>query len=202
MQKTDFRSLIRKYGSVAFFTFMLIAGLTAGSVFFNEVDSQVISRLDFFFTTNIADRIKNGAYGAFCASFASNFIFLSASFLMGFSLWGIALLPFIVGFKGFGIGISAGYLFMNYGFKGVLFYLAVLLPGIFLFSMALIYQSAFSYNIFKKLIKCLFAKQEVSFSVSAKIYLQQSFRYLLFTLFSAVLDMVLWFVLSGLFNFQ
>ena len=167
----------------------------------NVISSDTVSKLDFFFTTNIAQRFENGAAGAFCASFASNFVFFLASFLMGFSLWGVVLLPLIVAFKSFGVGISAGYLFMNYAFQGVWFYIAVLLPGIFLFSMALIYQSAFSYNIFKKLCKSLFSKQEHSFKTSAVLYMQQSFKYLLLTLFSAVLDMLLWCVFAGLFKF-
>lgn len=200
-QKADLKYFIKRYGSVAFFTAMLIAGLTIGSIMCNRINNDTIGRLDFFFTTNIAQRIDNGAQGAFCAGFASNFLFFLASFLMGFSLWGVTLLPFIVGFKGFGIGISAGYLFINYGFKGVVFYLAVLLPGIFIFSMALIYQSAYSCNLFKKLFKSLFAKQELNFSASVKIYLQQSFTNLLLTLFAAILDMVLWYIFAGLFNF-
>lgn len=201
-KKFDFKYFFRRYGVVAFFTAMLIIGLTTGSVMCNKISSDTISRLDFFFTTNVADRLQNGAVGAFCAGFASNFMFFLASFLMGFSLWGVVLLPFIVAFKGFGIGISAGYLFINYGFQGVLFYLVVLLPGIFLFSMALIYQSAVSYNIFKNLYKSLFSKQEFNFRIPAGKYLQHSFKYLLMSLFSAVLDMVLWCVFSGLFNFK
>lgn len=199
--KPDFKYLTRRYGSVFFFTVMLVAGLTLGSAICKTISDDTISRLDFFFTTNIAQRLKNGMSGAFCASFASNFLFLLATFSMGFSMWGVALLPFIVMFKGFGIGVSASYLFINYGFQGVLFYIAVLLPGIFLFSMALIYQSSASYNIFKKLYKSLFSKQEYTFSAPAKIYLLQSFRYLLLTLFSAILDMVLWCVFAGLFKF-
>lgn len=200
-KKPDLKYFFKRYGAVAFFTAMLIIGLTAGSLMCNKFDNDTVARLDFFFTTNITERLKNGAFGAFCASFASDFLFLLLSFLMGFSLWGVALLPFIVGFKGFGIGISAGYLFINYGFKGMLFYLAVLLPGIFLFSMALIYQSACSYILFKKLYKSLLSKQELSFIAPMKIYFQQSFKYLLLTLFSAVIDMILWYVFAGLFNF-
>lgn len=200
--KPDIKYIFRRYGAVAFFTGMLVAGLTIGSVMCNKITAETVSKLDFFFITNITDRLKNGAIGAFYAGFASDFLFLLASFLMGLSLWGGVLLPFIVGFKGFGIGISAGYLFINHGFKGILFYLTVLLPGIFLFSMALIYQSACSYNISKKLYKSLFSSQVHSFKAPAKIYLQQSFRYLLLTVFSAVIDMVLWWVLTGLFNFE
>jgi len=111
-------------------------------------------------------------------------------------------LPFIVAFKGFGIGISAGYLFINYGFQGVLFYLVVLLPGIFLFSMALIYQSAVSFNLFKNLYKSLFSKQEYNFKIPVGKYLQHSLKYLLISLFAAVTDMVLWCVFSGMFNFK
>lgn len=201
-KRIDIKYFFKRYSTVAFFTLMLIIGLTVGSLMCNKIDSNTLARLDFFFTTNISDRLENGAVGAFCAGFASNFLFLLTTFLMGFSLWGAVLLPFIVAFKGFGIGISAGYLLINYGFKGVLFYLAVLLPGIFLFSMALIYQSAVSFNLFKNLYKSLFSRQEYNFRIPAGKCLQHSLKYLLISLFAAVLDMVLWCVFSGMFNFK
>ena len=166
-------------------------------VLFNKISKPAFNKLDLFFVTNITDRINNGITTAFYASFASNFLFLFSAFLMGFSLWGIAFLPFIVLFKGFGIGVSAGYLFSNYGFKGVIFYLIILLPGIFLFSMALVYQSASSYCLEKRLIKKLYFRDESPFKSPTKLYLQHSFRYL-----SSVIDMALWGLFGGLFNFK
>ncbi|MGN1129865.1 MAG: stage II sporulation protein M, partial [Ruminococcus sp.] len=146
--------------------------------------------------------IENGGMGAFCGSFCSNFLFYLLTFLFGLSLWGIAFLPFLSFFKGFGIGVSAGYLFTSYGFTGVVFYLTILLPGIFLFSMVLVYMSTSSYNISKRILKFLFSKEDFSIISSFKIYFKKCLLYLLITFFSALLDMSLWYVFAGLFNFN
>lgn len=202
IRKIDFKYLFRRYGIFAFFTAILVAGLTTGTVLFQNFNSDIMSRLDFLFTTNLPQRLQNGAFGAFCASFASDFMFLLLAFLMGLSLWGIGLLPFIIFFKGFGIGVSAAYLFINYSVGGLIFYLTILLPGLFLFSMVLVYQSTNSYNISKKLIKNLFLKEEYSIKASLKIYLKKSLVYLIGTVLASFLDMALWFTFAGLFNFK
>ncbi len=201
-QSIDFKYLIKHYGSVFFFTFMLILGLAFGSIFYNKITDNALSKLDIFFVTNISERMENGFFGAFCASFASNFLFLLSAFLMGFALWGMAFLPFIILFKGFGVGISAGYLFTSFGFKGAIFYLVILLPGIFLFSMALVYQCATSLSLNKRLVKKLYSADSFSFKSPTMLYLQHSFKYLLISLFSAIIDMALWGLFGGLFNFS
>jgi hypothetical protein len=198
----DFKYLLRRYGAVAFFTAMLIFGLATGTVVSKDFTSDTLSKLDFLFTTNLPQRLTDGAVGAFCAGFASNFLFWLFAVLMGLSLWGIIFLPATVFVKGFGIGVSAGYLFTNYSVSGLVFYLAILLPGIFLFSMGLVYQCASSYNISKKLFKILFLKEEYSFKAPLKIFFKKSLVYLLCALLASVLDMALWFTFAGLFSFN
>lgn len=200
--KIDFRYLYRRYGILALFTIILVTGLTVGTVLSQNFDSNVMSRLDFLFTTNLPQRLNSGAFGAFCASFASDFMFLLLAFLMGLSLWGIGLLPFIVFFKGFGIGVSAAYLFTNYSVSGLIFYLTILLPGLFIFSMVLVYQSIESYYISKKLIKNLFFKEEYSIKTPLKIYFKKSLVYLIGAVIASFLDMALWFTFASLFNFK
>lgn len=202
IRKIDFKYLYRRYGILGFFTIVLVSGLTTGTILSQNFSSDVMLRLDFLFTTNLPQRLQNGAFGAFCAGFASDFIFLLLTFLMGLSLWGIGILPFIVFFKGFGIGVSAAYLLTNYSIGGLIFYLTIVLPGLFLFSMVLVYQSTNSYNISKKLIKNLFLKEEYSIRTPLKIYLKKSLVYLIGAVLASFLDMALWFTFAGLFNFK
>lgn len=198
----NLKYFFKRYGVVAFFTLMLVVGITVGSMTSKNMSKDTLNSLDLFFTTNISMRLQNGGLGAFCSSFCSDFLFYLSTFLFGLSLWGIVFLPFISFFKGFGIGVSAGYLFTTYGFTGVMFYLAILLPGIFLFSMVLVYMSSSSYNISKRMLKTLFSKEDISIISSFKIYFQKCLLYLLITFFSALLDMLLWYVFAGLFNFN
>jgi pyrroline-5-carboxylate reductase len=72
------------------------------------------------------------------AVFASAFLFVFACFLCGLSIWGMFLIPFIPFFRGFGLGLTAGYLYACYGGKGVLFTFIVILPGAYICCLAIL----------------------------------------------------------------
>lgn len=198
----DVKYIVRRYGKVIFFALMLLVGLILGCVLSGGVGNDTLKRLDMLFTTNLPQRLSDGALGAFCASFGSNFIFLSAAFLLGLSLWGVAAMPIVSAFKGFGVGISAGYLISGYGLKGAVFYFTILLPGIILFSIALVNQLTSSYNIYVRIMSALLKRNRYGFRDAFRLYLTQSLYCLLLALGAAVIDVLLWCVFAGLFNFN
>ncbi len=198
----DVKYIVRRYGKVIFFSLTLLCGLILGCVISGEMSEDTLKRLDMLFTTNLPQRLSDGALGAFCASFGSNFIFVFVSFLMGLSLWGAAALPFVSAFKGFGVGISAGYLISSYGLKGAVFYFAILLPGIILFSIALVNQLASSYNIYARIMSVLLKRNRFGFRDAFRLYLTQSLYCLLISFGAAAVDVLLWCVFAGLFNFK
>ena len=55
-------------------------------------------------------------------------------------------------FRGFGMGITAGYLYAAYGFQGFLFHLAVILPGAFICLIAILIASRESMLFSKRYI--------------------------------------------------
>ena len=175
-QKQDIILFFKKWGIPIVFALALALGLGFGCFFAGGLSRDALGNLDFLFTTNMPQRLSGGAINAFCAGFASNFLFLLAAFLMGLSLWGVVTLPFIAFFKGFGVGVSAGYLLMTYGLKGIIFYLTVLLPGIVIFSLALVYQLSSAYNVFKRLCAALFSKNGFDFKKPLNIYLKSGLK--------------------------
>ena len=190
---------LKRWGGIMLFALMLVAGLTVGSICSGGLSSDTLKNIDFLFATNMPQRLSGGAWGAFCAGFASDFLFLLAAFLMGLSLWGAAALPLVAFFKGFGVGVSAGYLILSFGVKGVLFYISVLLPGIVISGMALIYELNAALGIFKTVCRSLFTKAKVGFREPLRLYLQSGLKYLIVTFFASVIDAVLWVSLAGLF---
>lgn len=197
--KGDLRLLLRRWGGVILFAVMLSLGLTIGCICSGKLSPDTLKNLDFLFATNLPERLSGGALGAFCASFASNFLFISAAFLSGLSLWGAAALPFIAFFRGFGIGVSAGYLLLTYQFKGVIFYVAVLLAGIVVSGTALVYELNAALDVFRNLCGKLFGKESREFKKLFAVYLRRSLKYLILTFAASVSDAVLWFGLAGLF---
>ena len=196
----EIKKALAKWGAVMFFSAALAGGLLCGCLTAGGLKPDTLKNLDFFFTTNLPDRLSGGALNAFTASFGSGFLFLLSAFLLGLSLWGAAAMPFVAFFKGYGVGVSAGYLLMTYGLKGLVFYLTALLPGIVVFSMALIYELGSAYHMYLKILKSLFSKACGSFFKDAlREYSRRSLRYLAASLAAALIDTALWACLAGLF---
>lgn len=195
----DIRGVLRRFGSSIFFSVTLAGGLLCGSLVSGSIGSSTLEKLDLLFTANLPDRIKSGALGAFCAGFASDFLFLAAAFLLGLSLWGVVGLPLLAFFKGFGIGVSAGYLISVYGTKGILFYLVVVLPGVCVFCTALVCELRAAFDIYRRLVSTLLLRSKTGFRGALLYFLKKSLSCLAVALAAAVIDALLWFTFSGVF---
>lgn len=203
LSTSDLRYFFRRYGLHTVVVAFLLAGLIFGTVYAKNADSQLLQSLDFLFTTNLDIRLQQNFLGTFCACFASDFIFLLAVFLLGFSPWGIPALAFVVSFKGFGTGITAGFLIHNYAFKGAGFYLLILLPGTFLFCLALISITVCSFVFSKKMFALVVNKRcnIAPFYNDTLRYCSRSMSALIMTFCASLLDTALWTLFSGAFNF-
>lgn len=200
----DLRHFFIRYGIKVVFACLILAGLIFGSICAKNADLELLNSLDFLFTTNIDARLQENAFGIFSACFASNFLFILIIFLLGLAPWGIPIMPFIIFFKGFGIGITAGYLLITYSLTGAGFYLLVILPGTFLFCMTLIQFAAISYEFSKQMFLSTIRKTYQAKSVGSSLseFCSKSVPCLVFTFISAILDTALWMLFSGAFDFK
>lgn len=198
----DVRCYIKRNAVLILFVTSFLCGIVFGSFYAKSSDNQLLDSLDFLFTTNLDARLAQNAVNTFCACFASDFVFLAAVFLLGITPWGIPILPFVSLFKGFGTGITATYLIVSYSLKGAGFYLLVILPGTFLFCLALVGLSVFSFDISKRMFIGTIGHSDTVLLKSALIdFCFRSITALIMTFFSSLLDTVLWCLFSGMFNF-
>lgn len=192
---------VKRYLWVAVFTLFFMAGVVYGAVTSAKATEDFLLDMDFLFTTNLQSRLSVGLISSFMAHFASNFIFFAAAVLCGLSPWGIGVLPFVVAFKGFGTGLSAAYLISTYGLKGLGFYFVVVLPGTFIFSLALLFMCSESGQVSLRIARHIFSKAEGAVHISAyvKNYLFRCAYFLLLSAVGALCDMVFWSFVSKLF---
>ena len=111
---------------------MLFAGIITGSFCGASADEALMKKMNVIFLTDYHVRSSNNAADVFIASFACSFIFLLTLLICGLSLWGFipsAAVPFI---KGYGYGLSVGYLYSIYGFPGIIYNILIILPGAFI----------------------------------------------------------------------
>ena len=202
IQLPDVRSVFRRWGITLLFVSLLLVGLALGAVYAQGADSELLQALDFLFTTNLEARLQKGAPGIFCACFASDFIFVTAVYLFGMAPWGLPFELFTVLLKGFGTGLTAAYLLLMNGLSGLGFYLLVLLPGTFLFCVALTAFSAFAFDFSRQQFLFLFEKNPPAVCARERI-LRYSSRFLsalLMACGASILDTVLWTLFAGTFQ--
>ena len=143
--------IFRQQFLLVFLGLFLIAGLILGVIFIRNADYSLLKTLDFVFFSNVKARSALPVLSIFVASLASSFMFLLFCFLCGLSIWGAYCVPLAPLFRGFGMGITAGYLYAAYGFQGFLFHLAVILPGAFICLIAILIASRESMLFSKKI---------------------------------------------------
>ena len=143
--------IFRQQFLLVFLGLFLIAGLILGVIFIRNADYSLLKTLDFVFFSNVKARSALPVLSIFVASLASSFLFLLFCFLCGLSMWGAYCVPLAPLFRGFGMGITAGYLYAAYGFQGFLFHLAVILPGAFICLIAILIASRESMLFSKKI---------------------------------------------------
>ncbi len=139
--------IFRQQFLLVFLGLFLIAGLILGVIFIRNADYSLLKTLDFVFFSNVKARSALPVLSIF----VSSFLFLLFCFLCGLSIWGAYCVPLAPLFRGFGMGITAGYLYAAYGFQGFLFHLAVILPGAFICLIAILIASRESMLFSKKI---------------------------------------------------
>ena len=137
----DLKDTIQKNRAIFLLALLFLAGMVFGAVYSRSAGLRSLSRLDFLFAGNFKARAAQPLVTIFSASFASSFLFVFACFLCGLSMWGAFFIPVIPFFRGFGLGLTSGFLYVTYGWKGFLYNLAVILPGAFFCCLAILAAS-------------------------------------------------------------
>ena len=133
--------LVRSHVPLYLFALCFLAGMVLGVVMSLRTGEETLQRFDFLFHTSAAIRLEEPVSSIFAASFASSFLFLLVCFLFGLSVWGFLFVPAVVFFRGYGVGLTAGFLCAAYQWKGAFYHLMVILPGAFLTGLALLFAA-------------------------------------------------------------
>lgn len=184
------------------FAIVLLLSMIFGSIYANYINLNIIKKLDILFLSDFDNRNNQGIIYTFISSFSSNFLFWLEMAFLSTSLFGIILTPLILIFRGVGLGLTAGYLYLIYSFKGVVFYILVLLPGIFISSVCFIFMLINSEKFSIKVTKQFISKSpQQPLRENMIIYIKKS-SFILFALaISSICDMIFMKLFSCLFTF-
>lgn len=129
---------IRSYYQLFALAFLIIAGLIFGSLLAKST-YQNQNNFSFFMQSSISDDIVSKSFiSLLLSSFFSSSALLCVAFLLGLCAAGLPGLIFLPLFKGAGLGLSIGCLYLQYGVKGVAICAVCFLPDAVMSSIAVI----------------------------------------------------------------
>ena len=194
-------ALHENYGMVLLSVF-LICGMVFGAIFARNAGISALNKLDFLFYSNFKVRAAQPFISVFSASFASSFLFILFCFLCGLSMWGMFIIPGVVFFRGFGLGLTSGYIYAAYRWNGILFNLIVILPGAFICCLAILLAAREGTRFSRKIASCSTSVQSGTISRgNMKLYLMRFGAILGIAFSAALIDAFLSACFAGMFSF-
>ena len=160
LDRYDIINFSKNYRTIIFLSILLLLGMVLGTISISAVNMDFIYKVDFLFLNDFKERIASSNLEIFTSSLLSLSFFSLLIEFVTLSFFGALLIPVLIAFKGLGIGMTAGYLYLIYGLKGIAFYILILLPGIFVSSIGLIIFAAESFKFSCKFAKNIFPKSD------------------------------------------
>ena len=194
LKKREMHSLLLRYPTLFLFSCVFLLGIAGGAVVGGFTKGILLEKLDFLFHASYLCRSTDACSTIFISSFASSFVFALAFLLMALSVWGFLCIPILLFFRGFGAGLTGGYLYITFGWKGFFYHFLTILPGACLCGIALLLAAKESW----KISHCIRMQKQPDYTLFFN-----RFGIVLCLLFlSALLDMGTNFCFAGLFSFD
>ena len=202
LDRYDIINFSKNYRTIIFLSILLLLGMVLGTISISAVNMDFIYKVDFLFLNDFKERIASSNLEIFTSSLLSLSFFSLLIEFVTLSFFGALLIPVLIAFKGLGIGMTAGYLYLIYGLKGIAFYILILLPGIFVSSIGLIIFAAESFKFSCKFAKKIFPKSDgISIWNEFKNYIHKIGCAFVILLFSSLLDVGFMAMFSRFFEF-
>lgn len=149
----DSRKVQGKYSRALEFTVILLAcGILVGCLLSKWINQEDIESLSSAFLATIVE--SSDLSSSINTQCVSNCLFLLLLFALGFSLWGIPIIAFILFSKGVQVGFSCVLYLAAYNIKGIIGILCTLLPQILLDTIAMVLVAVVSIELSWNLLRC------------------------------------------------
>ena len=178
---------------------MVLLGMIYGVVIVGSVSQQTLSKLAFITDEFLDQRLVQSVLITFWHSFVGSASLLLVAFVCGFCAIAQPIPIGILLFRGFGLGLSLSYLYVNNGMSGVFCFLLLVLPQAVIATFALALGARESIRFSNHLFSFVVLQKEVQATGMFKLYLIKFLVLCGFTLVAALLDGICTFLFAGLF---
>ena len=203
MWENDILNFGKNNKTLVFMFVCLLMGVVWGSMSAGCINFETLDVLNGVFLNDFKERMTQNGTEVFVSSLSLYFIFALALELSALAVWGVVSVPLTVCFKGLGIGLSGGYLYMIYGLKGIAFYILILVPGIVISSIAFVLFGATAFKNALAIAKKIMPKTDNGADVWNSVVpgIKKLGYCTLLLCFSSFVDMCFMMMFSGFFSF-
>lgn len=182
-----------------FLMMLLVLGVAAGTLIAGNLSEGQSGTLSFIAQGFVESRANQTFLQTFTASFFSASIFLMAAFFMGFCAISQPLEILLPMFKGIGLGVSMARIYLEYGGKGALICLLMVLPAAIACSFVIIIASREAIKMSGTFLNALkVSDSEQSGRDIIKKYLLKFTVLIIASVFCALLDALLTWIFAGM----
>lgn len=177
---------------------LFFVGMTYGSIIVGFGDEKLLHTLAFMTKGYMAGRVEQSLAETFLNSLYTSGAFVLLLFLLGFSAISIPAILFLPLFKGLGLGLSVGYLYITYGVKGVAFTAAVILPAALLSTFAIILAGREAFRLSVLFLSSFIPRLSGTITPrTVKLYCAKFLVLAGIVLISVIIDCAVTFLFSG-----
>ena len=187
------RKALRRNRIMAVLLGSFLVAMLYGSVLIAQADDALKEKLLFLTQEYLSTRGEQSVLTTFLSSLSTSAVYLVSAFFLGFFALGQPVCVFMVLFRGFGLGLSMGQIYLNYQAQGFLYCLVLIVPAAVLFTLKDSIQSS---NLF---LAVFFPKLgAVATPAALKVYGIRYLIYLVLTILTAAIDSGMNFLFSGI----
>ena len=131
---TDIYKAVQKNIRLYVFMFLFLLAMLAGALLVKNIDKSLLEKLVTVFA---AERNQQSFWETFLYSLWSAMPLFFVLFLCGLSPAGTPLIVLAPIYKGLGTGVTMGYLYSDWGLKGVMYSFILIVPATFIYALTL-----------------------------------------------------------------
>lgn len=194
----EFSAALKKNKFTIIIAVFFFVGMAYGAVMIGFGDEKLLHSLAFMTKGYMTGRVEQSFVDTFFNSLLTSGAIVLLLFLLGFSAVSIPAIVFLPLFKGLGLGVSIGYLYLTYGIKGVAFSAVMILPSALLSTFAIVLAGREAMKLSLLFLGTFLPKIQGNLSARVvKLYCAKFLVLIGIVAVSALVDCLVTFLFSG-----
>lgn len=178
----------------------ILVGIIFSNILSNEDNKLVYSKITNYFN-NIKNDVPINYFRNLLNSLRNNYLYLIAIWILGLSVIGLLFNNFILFFKSFILGFSAGCIINIYLYNGLILAILYVFPSSIINLLVYLIMTFYANNFSLKLIDVLFLKKEYHFNTLIIKYLKMLGIFTTVLTFSSIIETFIMPFILKLFSF-